>query len=312
MLSVREVHKSFGKVHAVRGVSFDVAPGVITGLLGPNGAGKSTTIRIAAGYLPADKGGISLCGKDSLEDSLGARRMLGYLPESAPSYPEMRVGDFLKFRAALSGVGRRQRSAAAGRVIERCWLREVRTRRIAHLSKGYRQRVGLAAALVHDPKVVILDEPANGLDPTQIVEMRRLIREIGAERTLLVSSHILAEVERTCDRVIIIARGRVMADGTPHALVARAAGPRRAWVEFAQGIHDLEGLMARLRPVPGVAEAHVESEPGAPWARVRLIVEGDPREGIAKALDGVRVRELHLDEPTLERVFMDCIEREGA
>lgn len=312
MLSVREVHKSFGRVHAVRGVSFELVPGEITGLLGPNGAGKSTTIRIAAGYIPPDRGGISLCGKDSLDDSLGARRVLGYLPESAPSYPEMRVGDFLRFRAALHGVPRRQRTAAAGRVIERCWLGEVRQRRIAHLSKGYRQRVGLAAALVHDPKVVILDEPANGLDPTQIVEMRKLIREIGRERTLLVSSHILAEVERTCDRVIIIARGRVMADGTPHALVSRAAGVRRARVEFSAGASEVPGALERLRAVPGVAEARVESEAGAPWTRVRLVVEGDPREGLARALTGALVRELSLDEPTLERVFMDCIEREGA
>jgi ABC-2 type transport system ATP-binding protein len=229
MLCVRGVTKSFGSFRAVGGVggagggvgvgvSFEIAKGQIVGLLGPNGAGKTTTIRMITGMFPPDTGTITVNGSDTIDASIAARQAIGYLPESAPAYAEMAVEDLIDFRATLHGLPRRTRKAQVDRAIERCWLSDVRRRRVGHLSKGYRQRVGLAAAIVHDPKVLILDEPSNGLDPTQIAEMRRLIRELGQDRVVLVSSHILPEVEKTCDRVIIMIRGQVAADGTTASL----------------------------------------------------------------------------------------------
>ena len=218
MILVENLVKYYGEYPAVRGVSFEVPKGRVVGFLGPNGAGKSTTMRILAGFLTASGGRASIAGQDVFTDPIAARRNIGYMPESCPLYPELRVAEYLKFRAGLKGLGWATRRKRIDYVLERCWLKDVRTQLIGTLSKGYRQRVGLADALLADPPVLILDEPTAGLDPTQIRETRKLIRELGHQHTMLLSTHILTEVEMTCDSAVIIYQGEVVEDGTLEAI----------------------------------------------------------------------------------------------
>jgi ABC-2 type transport system ATP-binding protein len=213
MIHVSHLTKYYGDYVAVRDVSFDVAKGQVVGFLGPNGAGKSTTMRILAGYLTATSGRASIAGLDVFWDPVAVRRKIGYLPENCPLYPEMRVSEYLTYRAGIKGLHGRPARAAIARAVERCWLTDVRRQLVGTLSKGYRQRVGLADTLLHDPPVLILDEPTAGLDPTQIRETRQLIRDLGQQHTVLLSTHILSEVEMTCDQAIIINRGRVVDAG---------------------------------------------------------------------------------------------------
>lgn len=212
MIQVEHLTKYYGDYPAVRDVTFAVDAGQVVGFLGPNGAGKSTTMRILSGYLAATSGRATIDGVDVFWNSVEARRRIGYMPESCPLYPEMRVAEYLRFRAGLKGVYGSQRRRRLDYVFERCWLKDVRRQLIGTLSKGYRQRVGLADALIAEPKVLILDEPTSGLDPTQIRETRKLIRELGTDHTILLSTHILSEVEKTCERVIIINKGEVALD----------------------------------------------------------------------------------------------------
>lgn len=214
MIHVEHLTKYYGDFAAVRDVSFDVKEGQIVGFLGPNGAGKSTTMRILAGYLSATSGRATIDGVDIFWNSVEARRRIGYMPENCPLYQDMRVEEYLRYRAGLKGIYGTRRRARLDFVLRRCWLKDVRRQLIGTLSKGYRQRVGLADALIAEPKVLILDEPSAGLDPAQIRETRDLIRELGQEHTVLLSTHILPEVERTCDRVIMINRGQVELDRT--------------------------------------------------------------------------------------------------
>ncbi len=241
MIIARGLHKSFGPVAAVRDLSFAIERPGVTGLLGPNGAGKSTTIRMLTGLIQPDAGNAFIAGHDLSEAPLAARNALGYAPETAPLYPELTPTEYLRHRARLYRVPRKTRRVAIDRELDRCQLRPVANRRIAGLSKGYRQRVALAAALVHDPAVVVLDEPASGLDPAQIIELRALIRALGDAKAVLLSSHILPEIERTCDRVLIIAAGRLLADGTPEELT-RGAGP---------DAHGTPGVIAEVAPPGG-------------------------------------------------------------
>jgi ABC-2 type transport system ATP-binding protein len=213
VIHVSNLTKYYGDYPAVRNVSFDVPRGQVVGFLGPNGAGKSTTMRILAGYLTATSGQATLDGVDVFWNPVEARRRIGYMPESCPLYPEMRVAEYLTFRGGIKGLHGTPCKTRVEYVLERCWLREVRRQLIGTLSKGYRQRVGLADALLHNPPVLILDEPTAGLDPGQIRETRALIRELGNAHTVLLSTHILSEVEAACDRAIIINRGQVVAAG---------------------------------------------------------------------------------------------------
>lgn len=302
----------------MRGVSFELPAGQVVGLLGPNGAGKTTTIRMMTGFTAPDAGRVVVHGFDMDGDSAQARRRIGYLPESAPLYMEMRVADYLDFRARLFGVARSLRRASIERALERCWLKDVRFRRIGHLSKGYKQRVGLASALVHEPPVLVLDEPTNGLDPTQIHETRKLIRELAQDRTLLLSSHVLSEVERLCDRVIVMAYGKVQADGRPAELIERAGLSTTHIVELKLPAGGLESARTLLIAVPGVADvAPLDNSRGRAedgWANFAITPKPgitDLREPIALATRqaGVLVRTLHRDSPSLERLFMDLIER---
>ncbi len=305
MISVRNVHRSFGAVRAVRGVSFEIPKGQVVGILGPNGAGKSTTIRMLVGSLPPTSGTMAVDGLDCVARSRQVRARLGYLPENNPVYPEMRVVEYLRFRASLYGVRGRARRRAVERVISRCWLGDMRRRRAGQLSKGYRQRLGLAASLVHDPPVLILDEPTNGLDPSQIAETRRLIKELSGERTMLIVSHILPEVERTCDRIIIFAGGEIRADGSPEALIESSAGPSRVIVEVQT--RDDERARSVIASAPGVANAAVVGRDDD-WLRIEAAARpgADPREPIARACAGagLPIRELTRERPTLERLYL--------
>jgi ABC-2 type transport system ATP-binding protein len=213
VIQVSNLTKYYNDYPAIRDVSFEVPRGQIVGLLGPNGAGKSTTMRILSGFLTATSGKASIAGFDVFWDPLEVRRRIGYMPENCPLYLEMRVTEYLKFRAGIKGMHGGEARKRVSYVLNRCWLEDVRRQVIGTLSKGYRQRVGLADSLLADPPVLILDEPTAGLDPAQIRESRALIRELGQHHTILLSTHILPEVEMTCDRVIIINRGRVAADG---------------------------------------------------------------------------------------------------
>ncbi len=316
MISVRDVSKSFGGVRAVRGVSFEVARGEIVGLLGPNGAGKTTTIRLITGFLPPDAGTISVGGHDTMDQSLAARRCVGYLPEAAPAYAEMATRDYLDFRARLYGVARGARRAALRRAMELCDLGDVAQRRVGQLSRGYRQRVGLAAAILHDPPVLVLDEPTSALDPRQIRQTRSLVRELAKDKAVLISSHILPEVERTCDRVVIMAQGQVRADAAPGVLLARARGDAPYIVEV-RGPGEPSQWVAALRAIVGVASAEREGAPAPDgWATFRIVSHPgrpDLREPIATAgaKAGLTIRELRREAPGLERLFLDMIEGEG-
>ena len=218
MIVVDQLVKYYGEYPAVRNVTFEVAKGRVVGFLGPNGAGKSTTMRILAGFLTPSGGRASVAGFDVFRDPIRARQAIGYMPESCPLYPDMTVTEYLKFRGGLKGLLFGKLRKRLDYVLGRCWLTDVKSQLIGTLSKGYRQRVGLADALLADPPVLILDEPTAGLDPTQIRETRKLIRELGNEHTMLLSTHILSEVEMTCDSAVIINQGQVVEDGTLDAI----------------------------------------------------------------------------------------------
>ena len=307
MITAQRLTKKFGIFLAVDSVDFEIGKGQVVGFLGPNGAGKTTTIRMICGYLRPSEGRVLVDGHDMAVEPRRGQRQIGYLPESAPLYTEMRVEEYLAFRAKLFGVPRRTRARAIGEAVGRCSLGEVRKRPISQLSKGYRQRVGLAAALVHQPPILILDEPTSGLDPTQIREVRGLIRELAGNHTILLSTHNLAEVELTCDRVIIFARGQVRAAGTIDQLRTEAAGESRYIVEC-----DATGAPKVLKALPGVGS--VESLGGeGTWQRFTVTAHNgsqDLREAIAKAIaqTGGSVRELHREAPSLERLFVRILE----
>src|SRR5687768_6381464 len=234
---------------AVDRVTFEVAKGQVVGFLGPNGAGKSTTMRMLTCYIPPTSGTATVNGHDIFHDSEEVRENLGYLPENVPLYTEMRVDEYLDFRGRLRRMDRARRKQRIDYVLERCWLKDVRRRIIGHLSKGFRQRVGLADALLHDPPVLILDEPTVGLDPTQIRETRKLIRELGGKHTVVLSTHILPEVEAVCDRAIVIARGRIVAQGTPEELRSSRRMTARVLVECRGPAKDVENALSRVSGV---------------------------------------------------------------
>lgn len=221
MIEVERLEKQYGFARALKGISFTVQKGEIVGFLGPNGAGKSTTMRILTGFLLPSGGRAAVAGFDVVDRSLEVRRRIGYLPESTPLYAEMRVDDYLRFVADIRGVPAGRRKAAIARAIELCGLQRVVGKNIVELSKGYRQRVGLAQAIVHEPEVLILDEPTSGLDPNQIVEVRKLIEQLGADHTVVLSTHYLQEVEKSCSRVIIVNQGEIVADGTQQQLTGQ-------------------------------------------------------------------------------------------
>jgi len=303
MIQVRNLTKRYGSLLAVDNISFDVERGGVVGFLGPNGAGKTTTIRILSCYHPATSGSASIAGFDVFKDSIEVRRRVGYLPESTPLYPEMRVREYLNFRGKLRGLSYPQRVEAIKRVTDRCWLGEFVDRPIGQLSKGMRQRVGLADAIMHDPEVLILDEPTIGLDPTQIRETRNLVKELGARHTVLLSSHILPEVEQTCDRTIIIASGRIVASGSPQDLRNRFSAQARVVAEVRGPQQEVE---SGARGLLGVQKVEVSSNNG--WVRIAVDAKPDldVREDLYRLTTskGWTLRELRREGATLEDFFV--------
>jgi ABC-2 type transport system ATP-binding protein len=236
MIEVKGLKKSYGRMAALRGISFSVREGEVAGFVGLNGAGKTTTMRVICGYLPFDEGRVRVGSHDVVKESIRARSLIGYLPEGVPHYPDMRVLEFLRYRAAIKGLGGARRRGALDRVLTSCGLTEVRRRIIGQLSKGYRQRVGVAEALLVDPPYLILDEPTVGLDPLQVRHLRELLKTIGRERTIITSTHILSEVEVVCDSVIVIHRGMILARGGIDEIMQRvgsATGREPATLEDA-------------------------------------------------------------------------------
>ncbi len=307
MIQVEGLVKRYGSRLAVDRISFRVAQGEIVGLLGPNGAGKSTTMRILTGYLSATEGTARIAGLDVFESPVEARRRIGYMPESVPLYPEMRVVEYLRYRAGLKDVPRATLRKRVDEVMERCWLAERSRSLIGHLSKGYRQRVGLADALVGDPPLLILDEPTIGLDPTQILQIRDLIRALGADHTILLSSHILPEVEAVAARVIILHHGRIAADDRIEALKARLQRESPVTVELKAPLAE---AAAALGALPGVREAGPPSVVDG-WTRGAVVTEAghDGREAVA-AMAGSRgwpIRELHRERRSLEDIFVGAV-----
>jgi ABC-2 type transport system ATP-binding protein len=306
MIRVQNLTKVYTNRRAVDGISFHIDEGEIVGFLGPNGAGKTTTLRILTCYMPATSGQASVAGHDVFTDSMAVRRVVGYLPESTPLDMNMRVREYLTFRGKIRGLDRSQRESAIRRVTELCWLGDFIDRPIQQLSKGMKQRVGLADALLHDPKVLILDEPTIGLDPTQIRETRNLIHQLARKHTVLLSSHILPEVEATCERTIIIAAGKIVASGTPTELKERIRGGSRLIAEVSGPNGEVKQA---LSSVPGVENVNTNAE--GSWQRVTIDTRrgADPREDIFKVVKqkGWSLRELRLEVGSLEEFFVQIV-----
>src|SRR5256712_5648354 len=303
MIKVENLTKRYAGQTAIRDLNFEVGQGEIMGFLGPNGAGKTTTMRILAGFMPATSGRASIAGFDVFEQSLQARAHLGYMPENVPLYSDMRVTEYLDYRAALKDVPHRRVVERVGDVKELCGLKDVENKLIGALSKGYRQRVGLADALLHEPDLLILDEPTIGLDPNQIRQVRELIKNLGKQHTILLSTHILPEVEMTCSRVIIIHKGRIEACDTPEDLLSQIRQAGGVVVEAKVGSDD---GAAELKKISGVRDVTTDTEDD--WKIYSMRVESglDVREEIFRLATQRRwtVRELSQRRATLEDVFV--------
>jgi ABC-2 type transport system ATP-binding protein len=304
MIEVSNLTKRYAGRTAVNDISFTVARGEIVGLLGPNGAGKSTTMRVLSGFMPATSGTVRVAGFDVFHDSDEVRRRIGYMPENNPLYPEMRVREYLKFRARLKGLGWGKSRSRVNTVMEQCGLTDVGRRVIGQLSKGYKQRVGLADALVHEPELIILDEPTIGLDPHQIRSVRALIKSLAGKHTVLISTHILPEVEMMCGRVLIMLDGRVLASDTPENLQRRMAGGTLVIAEIAA---PLEALRAVWDNLPDVE--HCQLTPGNDGhVRCALTpVDGKDLRSVVFAVareNGWPLRELTRSRHSLEDIYV--------
>lgn len=303
-IRITDLTKRYGPQTAVDAISFSVSAGEVLGFLGPNGAGKSTTMKMVCGLIAPNAGSIAVGGKSVADESADVRRMIGYLPENNPLYEDMPVLDLLRFSARLQGVPADQETARIREMVDVCGLGDEKHKKVGELSKGYRQRVGLAQAMVHDPQVLILDEPTTGLDPNQIVEIRSLIKELGQAKTVIFSTHILPEVEAVCDRVVIINKGRIVADGSPQSLRARSQGERLLHARIEDAPRDV--VIAALAEVSGIAQA-------TPIAgtldryEVRGATGVDPARAIFRlcAGNGWALTELRPLESRLEDIFRD-------
>ncbi|MBM3989958.1 MAG: ABC transporter ATP-binding protein [Planctomycetes bacterium] len=303
VITVRDLTRRFGPHTAIEGLSFHLERGEVVGFLGPNGAGKSTTMRILSGYLPATSGSAEVAGFDVLRNSLEVRRRIGYLPESVPLYAEHRVEEMLEFQGRLHGLSRSERRARIPRVLERAGIADRSRAIIGALSRGQRQRVGIAVALLPDPEVLILDEPTSGLDPIQRLEMRKLLVELGREHTVLLSSHILPEIEAVCPRVIILSKGSIAADGTQDELVRKLGGGARLRLEALVG-PDVATAVRLLKALPGVVEVRDGGRLGIHHV-FELPCAQDLREDVGALAHAKRwaIRELSWQRPSLEQLF---------
>jgi len=313
VIEVQHLTKRYGPTTAVDDISFRVEKGEILGFLGPNGAGKTTTMRVLTGYMPPTEGRAVVAGYDIFDQPIEAKRRIGYLPETPPLYPEMTVRDYLLFVSKIKGVPRAERTARVADVMTRTHVADVANRHCGKLSKGYRQRVGLAQALLHNPEVLILDEPTAGLDPKQIIETRQLIKQLGGDHTVILSTHILPEVSQTCGRVVIINKGRVVAVDTPEDLTARLRGSETMYVQVdapAAG-----AVKAALQAVPGVTEVSLGETRGSITSyEVNSESGRDVRRELASAIvsGGWGLLELRPLRMSLEEIFLHLTTEEVA
>jgi ABC-2 type transport system ATP-binding protein len=305
MIKVDNLCKVFGTKRAVDGVSFSVERGEVLGFLGPNGAGKSTTMRMITGFIPPNAGRVTVGGHDVAVAPIAAKRLIGYLPENAPAYTDMTVYGFLNFTAEIRGLTGDARKQAVHRVVEMCFLENVLHQSVETLSKGYRHRTCFAQSIIHDPEVLILDEPTDGLDPNQKHEVRQIIRRMGEKKAIIFSTHILEEVDAVCSRAIIIDRGRVVANGTPTELRQKSelAGAVTVRVSGTAG----NAIAGKMNNVSGVKRTSIIKEDGK-TATVRAFpkstgANGEFARAISQALSGLNVEELHTEEGRLDEVF---------
>ena len=305
MIEVQHLTKRYGPTTAVDDVSFTVERGEILGFLGPNGAGKTTTMRVLTGYMPPTEGKAIVAGYDIFERPIEAKQRIGYLPETPPLYPEMTVRDYLTFVSKIKGVPRSERRARVGEVMERTRVADMAQRHCGKLSKGYRQRVGLAQALLHNPEVLILDEPTAGLDPKQIIETRQLVKQLGGDHTVILSTHILPEVSQTCHRVVIINKGRVVAVDTPENLTSRLRGSETMYLQVDAGANG--AVQETLASIPGVTQvAQTDSRGTITSYEVNSQTGFDVRRDLSAAIvnRGWGLLELRPLRMSLEEIFL--------
>ena len=305
MIKVRDIKKTFGPKVAVNGISFTVEKGEVLGFLGPNGAGKSTTMRMITGFIPPTKGDISIGGFDITDKPIAAKRLIGYLPENAPSYADMTVHGFLRFAAELRGLDGAERTRAVGRVVEMCFLEPVLHQSVETLSKGYRHRTCFAQSIIHDPEVLVLDEPTDGLDPNQKHEVRTLIRRMGEKKAIIFSTHILEEVEAVCSRAIIIDRGKIVANGTPRELMQRSDIAGAVTMRLSEG--NPAAVKSKIDQISAVERSVVINE--SPLTVRVFPKKNGSNDELSRALGDVALRErwqlqeLHTEEGRLDEVF---------
>ncbi len=307
MIQVERLSKDYGPVMAVNNISFDIEQGEIVGFLGRNGAGKSTTIRILTTYLPATSGIARVAGYDVMTQAMEVRQSIGYLPESVPMYPEMHVEEYLDYRAKLKGVDRSIRQNRVAEAMERCRVREVRRRLVGTLSRGYRQRVGLADTLTHNPPIIIMDEPTSGLDPLQIDETLNTIKALAEQHTIMFSTHILSEVEKVCDRVIVIHKGTVLADGKLSDLIREDVN-----IVVAEVKGPADQISAALKTIDGVNKvSSAGSDDGWNSFEVRFQERHDPREAIFQKVSksGWGLRRLDVRKRKLDEYFTNLVRK---
>jgi ABC-2 type transport system ATP-binding protein len=312
VIEVQHLTKRYGPTTAVDDVSFSVEKGEVLGFLGPNGAGKTTTMRVLTGYMPPTDGKAIVAGYDIFDQPIEAKRRIGYLPETPPLYPEMTVRDYLTFVSKIKGVAKRNRTSRVSEVMERVQVADMANRHCGKLSKGYRQRVGLAQALLHNPEVLILDEPTAGLDPKQIIDTRRLIKELGGDHTIILSTHILPEVSQTCHRVVIINKGRVVAVDTPENLTSRLRGSETMFLQVDAPVGD--DVKRALEIVPGVTQVAVaESRGTAGSYEVNSETGRDVRRQLAAVVvsNGWGLLELRPLRMSLEEIFLHLTTEES-
>lgn len=311
MIQVQNLSRYYGSLKAIDNVTFQVEKGEILGFLGPNAAGKTTTMRILTCYMPASSGTAKVAGFDVFDDALEVKRRIGYLPENPPIYTDMTVKYYLEFVSKIKGIDRRERGKRIEQVMERTTISDVKDILIKNLSKGYRQRVGLAQALVHNPEVLILDEPTIGLDPKQIIEVRELIKSLAGEHTIILSSHILPEVSMTCERVVIINKGKVVAEDTTKNLTAKAKGSEKLSIEVEGPSHDIINKLKQINGVTKV-EASNGQKNGKGFYTVESKLDVDVRKDVAEKIvkSGWGLLEMKQVGISLEEVFLHLTTKE--
>ena len=312
MITASHLSKNFGPTKALKDVSFEVKKGEVLGFLGPNGAGKTTTMRILACYHPANSGTATIAGFDVFENPLEVRKLIGYLPENNPLYMDMGVIDYLEFIAKIRAIPPSKRKEQIRHVIELCGLRKELGKDIGELSKGFRQRVGLAQALIHDPDILILDEPTIGLDPTQIIEIRELIKKIGKEKTIILSSHILPEVSATCDRIIIIHQGEIVGSGTPEEMANESKGEEIIYITIRGPLKEIQSKLEAMEKIKEFKKIG-KKEDGLNQFEIKSDIGVDLSEELffLVAQNGWSLTELHKETANLENIFLQLTTKEG-